>query len=559
MTIKPISPKNRSLKDWLTSNGNTVQSIIEAVLSKSDHEIISKWSTQTFPSPDAVVTDEMRMALRMGYWRKLLESDYWSKLVRLVPYTKVKTPEDLELIYSVTRVALGVPTPWQRVTWLPHHQEGMEEVPELPPLPQGPSITDDWATLVDLQIQSGTLTVALPEQVPDLIDEGQVTPEPVPEPVKSTPATNPKLEESNLLFELSKYRAKAAKTSKKKNHKLQLTEPAPTLIPAQEEVVRTDPSEDEIANFNAHRDDTVDPVDAMYHVTAKQNNLYQTGPLVALSKALCGVTHQVPEDILSSLRRDIPKLDDTKYVITNKDLDAIKKGRSEWTAKKAQLFTRWAYDALDCASEVPMDMTIKHYTLMLPADLTLRHKSDLLIRAKGNLEMLHWYHNVQDGERITETEEQDAMKQIANGVTLSALHNAKSTIEPIAAAVLAKLLSLEADTQQTVADLTRQVDRLIASNTSTENANNNLYKTFSVWAESFHGKTDEELGGLLKGRGKSGVDTISELSRVSRTGSSVSQMSDSRSSSIVSKSSTPAPSAVYKRPVSKLSFIKKPE
>lgn len=559
MTTKLISPNNPDLLHWLLENGSDVRQVLERNWPKESYRSVSDWSSKWFPADITGQTDELRAALRATYWKRLMKNAEWSVIQRLVPYNKVITHEDLELIYSVTRITLCLPQTLQRMEWLPCHSEGMEAVIQLTPLPTSVSVTDDWSTLLKSTAEDLAVKVPPEDQIPELLDASALSP--VSSPVKSSSDVvfDPKTEENKLLFEFSKHKAKKKKKSAGKNRQpiniLQEIESGSS----REEFVQVDPTEEEISQFNAHRDDTVDSVDTMYYVSAKQDNVYQTGPLVALSKALCGVTQQVPEEILSILRRDIPKLTDTKYTITAADLESIKKGRSGWSAKKAQLYSKWALDALDCATEIPLDMTIKHYTLMLPQDLTLRHKSDLLVRARGNLETLLWVHKIQSGGKVSEEGVEDAFSNISDGVTLSALHNAKSTIEPIAAAVLARLLSLEADTQQTVSDLTRQVDRLIASNTSTENANNNLYKTFSVWAESFHGKTEDELGGLLKGRGKSGVDTISELSRVSRSGTSVSQASFSRSNSVVSQLDDTDEPKVYKRPVSKLKFISKPK
>ena len=104
-----------------------------------------------------------------------------------------------------------------------------------------------------------------------------------------------------------------------------------------------------------------------------------------------------------------------------------------------------------------------------------------------------------------------AVDEIEKGAQLSFMHGAKSLMEPLASAIMAKMLLSDAETQQTIKDLTTLVDRVESSNATTYNSCVVLYNAFFKWSQQHHGKTEADLGSLFEGASEAGRSTVADL------------------------------------------------
>ena len=115
---------------------------------------------------------------------------------------------------------------------------------------------------------------------------------------------------------------------------------------------------------------------------------------------------------------------------------------------------------------------------IMPPNLTMRFKCDLMVRVRGNLLMRDLALGKIKPDELLKGRNITAVDEIENGAQLSFMHGAKSLMEPLASAIMAKMLLSDAETQQTIKDLTTLVDRVESSNATTYNSCVVLYNAF---------------------------------------------------------------------------------
>ena len=155
----------------------------------------------------------------------------------------------------------------------------------------------------------------------------------------------------------------------------------------------------------------------------------------------------------------------------------------------------------------------------MPPNLTMRFKSDLLVRVRGNLQMRDIILKKTKPEELMEGRNMTAVDEIEKGSQLSFMHGAKNLVEPLASAIMAKMLLSDAETQQTIRDLTTLVDRVESSNATTFNSCVVLHDAFFKWSQQYHGKTEADLGSMFEGASEAGRSTVDDLAAESENNS----------------------------------------
>ena len=87
---------------------------------------------------------------------------------------------------------------------------------------------------------------------------------------------------------------------------------------------------------------------------------------------------------------------------------------------------RWALDALDCAYSIDPSFTLEDLISIMPPNLTMRFKSDLLVRVRGNLQMRDIILKKTKPEELMEGRNMTAVDEIEKGSQLSFMHGAKN-------------------------------------------------------------------------------------------------------------------------------------
>ena len=222
------------------------------------------------------------------------------------------------------------------------------------------------------------------------------------------------------------------------------------------------------------------------------------------------------DDIMENIKKEVPKMSTARYSITTDDVLGIRKRPSQRTMKQNRDCERWALDALDCAKSIDSSFTINDFIHMLPEEISFREAGDLITRARSNLAVS----SLIDRRRvITDTLDiysDPTLEIISKGTILSAIQSAKSSLEPMAAAIMGRLLATEADQVQNFKDLEKMLDNMTASNSTTINASTNLSKSFVAWTKKLHGKDDVTAGELLTGASEHGKGTIDDMFEESR-------------------------------------------
>ena len=172
---------------------------------------------------------------------------------------------------------------------------------------------------------------------------------------------------------------------------------------------------------------------------------------------------------------------------------------------------RWALDALDCSYSIDPSFTLKDLLNIMPPNLTMRFKCDLVVRVRGNLQMRDLILGKIEPDELLEGRDITAVDEIEKGSQLSFMHGAKNLMEPLASAIMAKMLLSDAETQQTIKDMTTLVDRVESSNATTYNSCVVLYDAFFKWSKQYHGKTEADLGSLFEGASEAGRSTVDDL------------------------------------------------
>ena len=217
------------------------------------------------------------------------------------------------------------------------------------------------------------------------------------------------------------------------------------------------------------------------------------------------------EDIMETIKKEVPKLNTARYSITTDDVLGIRKRPSERTIQQNRDCERWALDALDCAKSIDSSLTINDFIHMLPEEISFREAGDLITRARSNLAV----NSLIDRRRVI-MDTVDIYSDPILEIILSAIQSAKSSLEPMAAAIIGRLLATEADQVQNFKNLEKMLDNMTASNRTTVNASTNLYKSFVAWTKKLHGKDDVTAGELLTGASEHGKGTIEDMFDESR-------------------------------------------
>lgn len=263
--------------------------------------------------------------------------------------------------------------------------------------------------------------------------------------------------------------------------------------------------------FNAHINMDEDEDRDKFKIRAKNDDVYQTGPLIFLAQEMCKYSGQPMENIMESLKREVPKISTARYSITTDDVLGIRKKPSERTMKQNRECERWALDALDCAKSIDSSFTMNDFVHMLPEEISFREAGDLITRAKSNLAVSRLIDRKRAIVDTLDIYSDPTLKIISKGTILSAIQSAKSALEPMAAAIMGRLLATEADQIQNFKDLEKMLDNMTASNSTTINASTNLYKSFVAWTKKLHGKDDVTAGELLTGASEHGKGTIDDM------------------------------------------------
>ena len=263
--------------------------------------------------------------------------------------------------------------------------------------------------------------------------------------------------------------------------------------------------------FHMHRAGKEEEVSDRYHTHSWEDNLFQTGPLKILANALADSSKPIAREVLDSIYKFSKEADTSRYEIGEKEMKVIRTKAGFRTNTQNKQCNKWALDALDCAVSIDPSFTINDLLGILPPNLTMRFKSDILVRVRGNLQMRDIMLKKIQPDEMLEGRNITAVDEIEKGSQLSFLHGATNLVEPLASVIMAKLLVLDAETQQTIRDLTTLVDRVESSNATTYNSCLVLYNAFFKWSQQYHKKEEADLGSFFEGTSEAGKSTVNDL------------------------------------------------
>ena len=367
------------------------------------------------------------------------------------PFEFVSTPEEMELIYTMCKLDCLVLKHLQRQKWHKEHESGREPPIVKPIYIPAVSIEDSYKSLL------GNLTSEEDEEERHLQRKQRLAQQTTTKKItrkerkQKGPTTflpedlsaNTTLEANRLMMTSVKAMRKISLKGKENPEEentgaTSLLENVPKPLS-----VQTSISNAEKASFNAYINVDDEEDRDPFKPRAKQDDIYQTGPLTSLAQQICKASGQPVDETMELLRRDIPKMCTGKYVISTDDV------------------------------------------LNLSVRKILKEK----------------HHPLGPGDEYTDI----VLDAISKGSILSAISCAKNTLEPVAAAVLSKMISIEADQAQNFDDISGLVDQLTHSNSTTTNASANLYKAFVALSKRQHGKGDVTAGELLRGVSEHGT------------------------------------------------------
>lgn len=492
------------LRDWMLENGSILNPILEEQWVGKFRDDWMVMADILFPATNTSDQDEIRKSIRMVYWGKMLDHACMVELNQLEPFSFISSPYEMELIYTMGKIDCLVPAHLQRLNWCEEHKLGKEPVSVPSSTIVIPSSDDSYTKLLS--------NLREPSVEPG--NSQKVTP-------KATSSSNPKktakkdrkgknpqsfitdelsdlaqAETRKLIVSTAKKLSQIAKEDELKDPDdfLGISELADRPVkPLSIKATITEADKDA---FNAYINVDEDDEKGKFKIRAKNDDIHQTGPLIFLAQELCKYSGQPMDDIMESVRKGIPKPNTTRYSISEEDVLNIRKQVSQRTVKQNRDCERWALDALDCAKSIDGSFTIKDFILMLPEEISYREAGNLISRAQSNLAVKTLLENRRATNKILDIYTDPTLETIATGAILSAINSAKVTLEPMAAAVMNRLLATETDQLQTRKNLDKMLSNMTTSNLTAINSSTNLYNTFTTWVKTVRGEDDltgEEL------------------------------------------------------------------
>ena len=112
------------LWDWMQKNGSILEPILKEQLAKESHDNWMSIATVMFPPTKTSVQDEIRKSIRMVYWNKMLNHECMMDLIQFEPFSFITSSDEMELVYTMSKLDYIVPQHLQRQIWCEEHKLG---------------------------------------------------------------------------------------------------------------------------------------------------------------------------------------------------------------------------------------------------------------------------------------------------------------------------------------------------------------------------------------------------------------------------------------------------
>ena len=452
----------------------------------------------------------------MEYFEKLLQQEFYLKAVKGGLIANIATSAGMEDLYMRNHSNAGVVTPLRVLEWTWRHRPEIKtynSMSMIERLEQESNATmNSLFTLAD-SVKSETPKVSLVARPHTPTTARQVS-----KSKREKSEVTKKIKEKNLREEAALHTGRLFVQMAEKSSTVKSKEPTDresryvTVFDAEHaEALKMQLAGRKIQigpeEFHMHSEGTEEEVSDRYPSHSWEDNLFQTGPLKILANALADSSKPIAREVFDNIYKFSKDADTSRYEIREKEMKVIRLPAGSRTDTQNKQCNRWALDALDCACSIDPNFTIEDLLGIMPPNLTMRFKSDLLVRVRGNLQMRDILlkkvkpDELLEGRSITPLD-----VKIEKGSQLSFLHGAKNLVEPLASAIM-----LDAETQQTVRDLTTLVDRVESSNATTYNSCLVLYNAFFQWSQQYHKKEEADLGSFFEGTSEAGKSTVDDL------------------------------------------------
>lgn len=377
----------------------------------------------------------------MAYWGKMIDHECMIDLIQLEPFSFITSPDEMELVYTMGKLDCLVPANLQRLTWCEDHKMGRDPIKPQTSAIIAPSSEDSYASLISnlekwtpesdgvTNIRTTSSTGAIPKkpQKKGKIKKSLVTDE---------LSELAQVETRKLILSTAKKMSQITQADKPKDPDdfLGISELADR--PVKPLSIKATITEADKNAFNAYINMDEDEDKGKFKIRPKNDDVYQTGPLIFLAQEMCKYSGQPVDDIMENLKKEVPKMSTARYSITTDDVLGIRKEPSQRTMKQNRDCERWALDALDCAKSIDGSFTLNDFIHMLPEEISFREAGDLIMRARANLAVKGLIDRRHVNNDTLDIYNDSTLEIISKRLNLSAIQSAKSSLEPMTAAIM---------------------------------------------------------------------------------------------------------------------------
>lgn len=380
----------------------------------------------------------------MAYWGKMIDHECMIDLIQLEPFSFITSPDEMELVFTMGKLDCLVPANLQRLTWCEDHKMGRDPIKPQTSAIIAPSSEDSYASLISnlekwtpesdgvTNIRTTSSTGAIPKKPQKKDKKGKIKKSLVTDELSELA----QVETRKLILSTAKKMSQITQADKPKDPDdfLGISELADR--PVKPLSIKATITEADKNAFNAYINMDEDEDKGKFKIRPKNDDVYQTGPLIFLAQEMCKYSGQPVDDIMENLKKEVPKMSTARYSITTDDVLGIRKEPSQRTMKQNRDCERWALDALDCAKSIDGSFTLNDFIHMLPEEISFREAGDLIMRARANLAVKGLIDRRHVNNDTLDIYNDSTLEIISKRLNLSAIQSAKSSLEPMTAAIM---------------------------------------------------------------------------------------------------------------------------